>query len=259
MTEQRVQQIYQSIEPLRQQIIHHELYTSVKSLDDLKVFMEYHVFAVWDFMSLLKVLQINLTCTTLPWFPVGDGTTRYLINEIVAGEESDLDHEGNRKSHFELYLEAMQQCGADTTKITTFLEILKQTGDFEQAFEAANVTPAIRDFINTTFEAVNSGKPYVQSAVFTFGREDLIPEMFISIVKDIEQTFPESVSIYKYYLERHIEVDGDHHSHLALDMTSNLCGDSDSNWSEAQHAVKQALQMRIDLWNGALNEIKNRQ
>ena len=153
----------------------------------------------------------------------------------------------------------MQQCGADTTKITTFLEVLKQTGDFEQAFEAANVTPAIRDFINTTFEAVNSGKPYVQSAVFTFGREDLIPEMFISIVKDIEQTFPESVSIYKYYLERHIEVDGDHHSHLALEMTAELCETNNQYWEEAEIAIINSLKARIELWNGAHNEITLRQ
>lgn len=252
----KLEGIKQSIEPLRQQIIGHKVYTSIRNLDELRIFMEYHIFAVWDFMSLLKALQNNLTCTSVPWFPVGDGETRYLINEIVAGEESDVDHEGNRKSHFELYLEAMQQCGADTSPILTFLEVLKQTGNFEQAFEAAKVPQPIRDFVNTTFEVINSNQPHIHSAVFTFGREDLIPDMFISIVKDIEAVFPESVSIFKYYLERHIEVDGDHHSHLALQMTSGLCGESEEHWQTAKEAVISALQNRMDLWNGAYQEIR---
>lgn len=102
--------IQERIEPLRQQIINHKVYSVINSLEDLRIFMEYHVYAVWDFMSLLKALQINLTCTSVPWFPVGSANTRYLINEIVAGEESDVDSTGQRKSHFEMYLDAMR-CG----------------------------------------------------------------------------------------------------------------------------------------------------
>ena len=117
------------IEPLRQQIINHEVYSAINDIDDLKVFMQYHVFAVWDFMSLLKALQNNLTCTTIPWFPKGSADTRHLINEIVVGEESDVDLNGERKSHFELYLDAMKQCEADTSSIELFTSILKTTND----------------------------------------------------------------------------------------------------------------------------------
>ena len=76
----------QKIEPLREQIIQHALYQEINNLSDLKIFMKYHVFAVWDFMSLLKSLQINLTCVETPWLPVGNADTRFLINEIVVGE-----------------------------------------------------------------------------------------------------------------------------------------------------------------------------
>ena len=89
--EEKIQHIKKVIEPLRQEIINHKVYSVINDIDDLKIFMEYHVFAVWDFMSLLKSLQNNLTCTNIPWFPVGSAETRYLINEIVAGEESDID------------------------------------------------------------------------------------------------------------------------------------------------------------------------
>ena len=220
--------------------------------------MQYHVFAVWDFMSLLKALQNNLTCTTVPWFPKGSAETRHLINEIVVGEESDVDAFGNRMSHFELYLEAMQQCGADTAPIEKFVKILKETGDFSQAYSISETPKESREFVDFTFKIIEDNKDYLQSAIFTFGREDLIPGMFHSIINDMYQNFPESISIFKYYLDRHIEVDGDHHSHLALQMTSNLCGDNEQFWQEAEQATIQSLQKRIDLWDGVYREIQMR-
>ncbi|MGM9479210.1 DUF3050 domain-containing protein [Pedobacter sp. GSP4] len=247
--------IQDEIELLRQEIINHKVYSAISELADLQIFMEHHIFAVWDFMSLLKALQINLTCTTLPWFPVGDAVTRQLINEIVAGEESDVDADGNIKSHFELYLDAMDQCGADTKPINDFLNALKNGKSFNEAFDVANVPAAAKDFVNATFETINSGKPHLQASSFTFGREDLIPNMFFSMVNDLNSTQPDQVSIFKYYLERHIEVDGDHHSHLALAMTEKLCEKDEGFWAEAEKITKEALEKRIALWDAAYSEI----
>ncbi|WP_231425859.1 DUF3050 domain-containing protein [Pedobacter sp. Leaf250] len=250
--------IQNNIESLRQQIINHKVYSAISELEDLQVFMEHHVYAVWDFMSLLKALQIKLTCTILPWFPVGDAVTRQLINEIVAGEESDVDADGNIKSHFELYLDAMAQCGANVSPIKNFLASLQKGRDFDMAFELAQVPPSARDFVRSTFETINSDKAHLQAASFTFGREDLIPNMFFSMVNDLNSTQPDKVSIFKYYLERHIEVDGDHHSHLALSMTEKLCEKDEGYWAEAEETTKQALQKRIDLWDAAYAEIAGR-
>lgn len=250
-----IEQIKKTIEPLRQEIIHHKVYSAIQDIDDLKVFMQYHIYAVWDFMSLLKALQNNLTCTSIPWFPKGSADTRHLINEIVVGEESDVDSVGVRKSHFELYLDAMQQCGADIAQIEKFCTVLQSTGDFQSAFTASETPDEARNFVDFTFNIIGSNKDYLQSAIFTFGREDLIPGMFHSIVNDIHKNFPDSISIFKYYLERHIEVDGDHHSHLALQMTSNLCGTDDQRWKEAEQATLESLQRRIELWDGAHKQI----
>lgn len=254
----QIEQIKKTIEPLRQEIINHKVYSVIEDIDDLKIFMQYHVYAVWDFMSLLKTLQNNLTCTSVPWFPQGSADTRYLINEIVVGEESDIDLEGIRKSHFELYLDAMNQCGAGTGQIESFLATLKNTHDLKEAFAAAETPKEASDFVDFTFKIIGSNKDYLQSAIFTFGREDLIPGMFISIVNDIHKNFPDSISIFKYYLERHIEVDGDHHSHLALQMTTNLCAENNQFWKEAEHTTIESLKRRMELWNGAYRQIINR-
>ena len=152
----------------------------------------------------------------------------------------------------------MQQCGADTSQIEKFIEILKNTGDFNTAFTAAKAPKEARDFVEYTFKIIGSNKDYLQSAIFTFGREDLIPDMFFSIVNDIHYNFPEKIAIFKYYLERHIEVDGDYHSHLALQMTSNLCGTDNHFWKEAEQATIESLQKRINLWDGAYRQITNR-
>ncbi len=253
-----LQKIQTAIEPLRRQIINHKVYGVIEDIEDLKIFMGHHVFAVWDFMSLLKTLQNNLTCTTVPWYPKGDADTRFLINEIVVGEESDVDQDNSRKSHFEIYTEAMQQCGADTSFIHTFIEVLQNGGDLNAAFIASATPSAVREFVNFTFNIIDTNKPYLQAAIFTFGREDLIPGMFISIVNDMHKKFPDSIGIFKYYLERHIEVDGGHHSHLALQMTENLCSGNDIFWKEAEDATIQSLQKRIALWDGVYAAIQAR-
>lgn len=244
-----LKKLQEEIEPLRQELIQHKIYSTIKTIKDLTVFMEHHVFAVWDFMSLLKTLQKNLTCVNVPWVPVGNANTRYLINEIVLGEESDVDEVGKRTSHFELYLNAMEQAGCDLEPIQTFIKNLKKNIPIVESGIIAGIPVESAEFIENTFSVINSDVPYLQAAVFTFGREDLIPGMFISFVNELNKQTNNKISVLKYYLERHIEVDGEHHSHLAYQMTEELCGDDSQKWEEATEAVKDALRQRIKLWN----------
>jgi hypothetical protein len=255
MTNLQLEKLKLDTAPLRQQLVDHPVYKSVKSLSDLQVFMEHHVFAVWDFMSLLKSLQIELTCVTLPWVPKGNASVRYLINEIVTGEESDVDNTGQRLSHFEIYLNAMKQAGGNTRAIQTFLAEINAGNPVKASLENCHTYINVVDFVLNTFEVIEQGEPHVQAAVFTFGREDLIPGMFISFVKQLDVNTNYGVSIFQYYLERHIEVDGDHHSHLAYQMTAELCGNDELKWQQATQAVKAALHARIRLWDSIVEVI----
>jgi hypothetical protein len=255
MRKEYLQNLEQDIASLRNQLVNHPVYAGIKDLDGLKSFMESHIYAVWDFMSLLKALQINLTCVSLPWMPVGNPDTRYLINEIVTGEESDVDQDGNRMSHFELYLKAMKQADANTLPIGSLIDLLKSGKAIQEALDSSSVPPAAKKFMEFTFQTIATGKPHLMAAVFTFGREDLIPDMFISLIKELKKQFPDKVDIFQYYIERHIEVDGGHHADLAHQMTLELCGDDQANWIEATDYVKKGLEARIALWDSILAEI----
>jgi hypothetical protein len=243
------------IEPLRQQIVQHKLYTKINTIEAIRVFMQHHVVAVWDFMSLLKSLQRELTCVSNPWLPVGSANTRYLINEIVTGEESDVDQAGNRISHFELYLKAMEQAGANKLPIQELIASIQTGTSVEQALATSSLPDAAKRFAQHTFDLIEKNQPHILAAVFTFGREDLIPDMFLSILNKIEPGSQYSIDLTKYYIERHIEVDGGHHSQLALEMTQELCGNDAQKWQEASAAVEKALASRVALWDGALSHL----
>ncbi|RBL93507.1 DUF3050 domain-containing protein [Chitinophaga flava] len=249
-----IEKIQETIANTRETVISHPLYASLESLDDIRLFMEYHVYAVWDFMSLLKGLQQHLTCVQVPWVPVGNAATRYLINEIVTGEESDVDMDGNRCSHFELYERAMKQAGADTSKIKALISAISAGTPISSILEQSSLPEAVKGFLGFTFEVIASGKAHIMAAVFTFGREDLIPDMFHALVKDMDQKFPGKLGTFIYYLERHIEVDGDHHSQLAMQMVQELCGNDSQKWEEAAEYARKSLQWRTQLWSGILQE-----
>jgi len=247
MTE--IERMKNELEPLRQELIAHELYKNVDSIKNIKVFMKMHVFAVWDFMSLLKSLQNELTNTRVPWTPKGNRLSRRLINEIVLCEESDFNEDNITMSHFEMYLDAMKQIDADVSEMTSFIEKLDDNLAYDKALAFTNVDAEITKFIDFTFDIVNSKKAYLIASVFTFGRENLIPDMFVEIVRKFNKQPNANLSKLVYYLDRHIEVDGEEHGPMALNMISELCGNDENKWSEAREVCKEALTRRIKLWD----------
>ena len=164
----------------------HELYNQLKSINDIKIFMENHVFAVWDFMSLVKALQIELTSIHIPWIPNKNPMNARFINEIVLGEESDIDINNNPKSHFEMYLDAMNQVNAKTEKIDLLINNIQSGNSTLSSIHKIKLDKKIQEFMELTFEIIQTGKIHLIASAFTFGREDIIPEMFIAILDKID-------------------------------------------------------------------------
>ena len=250
-------EINSKLQSQKETLLHHTLYEKVKTIDDLHQFLECHVYAVWDFMSLLKALQSKLTCTTTPWFASVNPQTRYLINEIVLAEESDLTLDGKRLSHFEMYVDAMKDCGADTIKLTTFITDVLDTKNVFIAIKQSSLHRNVKAFLDFTFRIIEEGKTHKIAAAFTFGREDLIPNMFTEILKNFQQNFPETdLSKLIYYFERHIELDTDEHGPMAMEMINELCGNDSKKWMEVEEVSVLALEKRIELWDAIEEKIE---
>ena len=250
-----VEKLKANIEAARVHLLAHPVYTKINNLEGLQQFSQYHVFAVWDFMSLLKSLQIGLTSVQLPWVPVGSANTRYLINEIVLGEESDVDEHDQRISHFELYLKAMQQMGASTHLIDALMQEIAKGKTIDAAIQEAPLPQKAKDFLAYTFEIAQHAPLHVKAAVFTFGREDLIPDMFIEILREMKENGQEDISKLLYYLERHIEIDGGDHGPISLKMIDELCKDDAKKWAEVLESAKLALHYRVRLWDGVQKQL----
>ena len=242
----KIQHINTHISEYKKAVVNHPLYNQLNTIEDVQKLMEIHVYAVWDFMSLLKGLQIELTCTTLPWTPIGNTKIRRLINSIVLEEESDVDSAGNPSSHYEMYLDAMKECGANTNEIDKFVKSVSDVN-------LPKVNTAIDSFLATTFDILNSGEEHKIAAAFTFGREDLIPDMFTAIVNDLSKEH--KLDKFVYYLERHIELDGGEHGPLALELISNLCGEDEQKWKEVEETAIACLVARKELWDLVLDKL----
>jgi hypothetical protein len=243
-----LQVLQDTIARQREEVVGHSVYGQMGDLHALRVFMEHHVYAVWDFMSLLKYLQNACTCVSFPWILKGTGTARRLVNDIVMGEESDEAIGGGFKSHLEMYLEAMKQAGADTSHFELFLQQLTNGAELDSALEDADVPPGAAEFVRSTFRVIAIDQPHAIAAAFTFGREDLIPDMFRKLVKDLAKESPNRLELFNYYLERHIHLDDEEHGPMALQLVKELCGSDNEAWHLAIETAKDSLAARHRLW-----------
>ena len=239
----------------RNALKNHILYNSIKTEAHLHIFMQHHIFAVWDFMSVLKSLQKEFTCVEIPWRPKSNGNLSRLLNEIVLAEESDIDRFGQHLSHFEIYYHSMKEAGANTNIIENFLSELDNS-NLKTSLVKSNAPKAAKNFVLDTFKYIDMNKPHLTATIFTLGREEIIPDMFRELVQDLENNSSAQYKSFIYYLDRHIDLDEDEHTPLALKMIKEICGDDEKKWRESIECGKNVMKSRIKFWDQILFEIK---
>jgi hypothetical protein len=240
----------------RAELVGHPLYSQITTQDRLRIFMKHHVFAVWDFFTLLKRLQAEVTTVTVPWQPRGRADHGRFILEIVLAEETDEDIGGGYISHFELYRRAMNELGADTGPIDRFLAALDNGLAPMRALKEANLPESVREFVGCTLDVALTGAPHEVAASFCHGRENLLPDVF-SAVRAHAAGVLANAPVFRYYLDRHITLDHNEHGPLALRLLASLCDGDPVREAEAEAVSVQAVRARAGLWNGVLAEFGN--
>jgi hypothetical protein len=242
-------------------LLRHPMYAAVDTPERLRLLMESHVFAVWDFMSLLTSLQQRLTTVTVPWTPPRSRVAARLVNMLVLAEESDELEiaPGTRASmsHFELYLDAMREVGADTAPARRLLAAIRAGASVTAALEVSGAPPHAAAFVRSTFALIADPHDEALAAGFLFGREDLVPEMFRRLLPEVARvTTTRSLPLY---LARHIEVDEGEHGPLSRRLLAELCEPAGATreqaaaaWTRAAAAGRAALTARRHLWDGVL-------
>lgn len=244
-----------SLAEARDELIGHPLYAEIRSLDDVRIFMRSHVFAVWDFFSLLKRLQSEVTCVTVPWTPKQHAEHGRFVMDIVLGEETDMDVGGGYISHFELYRRAMDELGADTGPIDAFLARVADGVAPIDALDGPEISQAVRAFTGHTLAIAVDGQPHEVAASFCHGRENLLPDV-LDALRDGVGSVLDDAPVFKHYVDRHIELDHDEHGPLALKLLASLCDGDAALEAQAEEVGIAAVRARTALWDGILVELR---
>lgn len=243
-----------SLEATRAEIMTHRLYERISNEKQICIFMEYHIFSVWDFQSLIKSLQKQLTCVSTPWFPTKDTEARRLMNEIILDEESGPHPDGGFASHFELYLDAMQSAGADTSKIDVLLKALEEGKTLEESLDS--LPDVVSDYLKQTFRTIQGGDLTELMASFCYGREDIIPDMFRRLITNLSEKKPTRWEKLGFYFTEHIDCDETRHGPMARSMLERQCSNVMELWEKAEESAKTALIQRKNFWDGILVKIE---
>jgi hypothetical protein len=252
MEPSRIEAIRNTLKPMRVRLLAHEIYVQLETLDDLREFMEHHVFAVWDNLPQLKALQNSISSADSIWTPSEEPLSNRIINEMLLEEESDSDGDGGYISHFELYRKAMQQAGAKTYMIDRFLVLMQEEEDLEKVLEKIRMPESIKNYLRLNWEISHCGEPHKIAAAYFLGREDVVSELLYRLDGDLLDHHQKDLALFRDYLLRHTRIDEQQQNRRIEAVLHELCGEDEKKWQEAEAAAKQALEARYALWDGML-------
>ena len=246
------------IEPIktnRLSLERHRVFDQLITNEDLQLFMSWHVFSVWSHMSIIKRLQLEFTCTCLPWTPYRSAKAAYLINKIVSENESTALTNNTYLSQFELYLCAMEEIGANTFSIRTFVDLIAANMPLQDALKISNASPAIDEFVLTNTHIAISGSVEEVLGCMIYADEYISPKSFMrSSAGSALSRFDEEK--FSLYLKMCCSTDP-HRRHS--DITNLLIEQTNGNESRLKTCLDAALgaiKRQANLWDALACKIE---
>jgi hypothetical protein len=249
--------ILQKVLPAQDKILNHQVYKEIENLDDLNLFLEYHVFFVWDQMSSLKAMQKDLTCMNVPWVPKRSPQTRKYINELVLNAEgNDLISE-TVLSEYESYLELMRESDADSSSIERLEKSINRGENFKDLLDHLDMPKVVKSYLDFTYKTIESKDAHKIAANFVFGKQSLIPHRLVKLLNELNKKFPVDLSLQIKYFESKVMKETGKIEDVAKKIFEELCGHDEEKWDDVAEVAERTLERRLQLWDDIKNAILN--
>ena len=153
----------------------------------------------------------------------------------------------------------MEDVGASTRQFDTFRSQARAGASIEAAMVQTEVPPHVRAFVMQTMMLAQTGSTEEVLAAFFYGREDIIPEMFSRLRKVLPgaRKTNDPLRHFVYYIERHIELDGDSHGPMGRELLDGLVAGLPQKDERALHAACNSIRARIELWDGTVSILRD--
>ena len=153
----------------------------------------------------------------------------------------------------------MEDVGASTVQFDTFCSMVRAGDPVEVALTRVGVARHVRAFVTNTMTLATTGTTEEVLAAFFYGREDIIPEMFRRLLKTLYGANYENHDIRHliYYIDRHIELDGDSHGPKGKELLEDMLKNSPDKAKRAMRTACRSIEARIAFWNGTLSKLRD--
>ena len=253
-------QFQNSIAPFNSKLINHKIYGQISDMRKTKIFMESHVFSVWEYLTMLKALQRELATRDISFLHENVPDLPYLINQIVLNEEIEEESRGEYLSAmglYQLYINSMDEIGADSNPIKYFVDCIKVNKNWNNTIRDTitrfdNIPIQTYEYLNYNLKMIELSEIHELAGIFFFGREDINSKFILLIKSNIEHE--KSLSNLKNIIKRHVDDDSKNKNPILGEYINNiLCKDDDKKWKKVEISVIEAIKKRIELWDGMLD------
>ncbi len=240
-----IESFLQTVQPLRKQIVHHDIFQQLDSLEHLQLFMESHAFVVWEDLSIVRAFQKSKNKDFVPWALRENAAQMRSLYATLLLAEADLDMEGKPQNHLDLYIQAMEEVGANTSKIGLLMRYLEQGVPWVDAVSSLRINPRYKEGIIHLLRHLELAEAHHLYALFGFARLHQIPPLLEATALDLAEQHPEHVATFVYYLEQARQYMCLQEDVLMAQMLTEQCGQDKEKWDSCTRLVAEVLQWRI--------------